>query len=208
MKLEENLSSLQWEKVQELGKYIPTFKRMSLSRKRALGEIHEPIEKYRDSFRLLIHGDGEITDRMNTLLTDERYSLYGFGESAIGDLIGHLFPDQYCLYNQRDKVAVENVLQLQPKYARGDSYVDKFIKFQQCLKENDVINRYISIVDRQTELPMFLELDRFFDFVSRHDGKSEAVSEQTSKELGLEELAPQEVPITPVEEILSSLRRG
>lgn len=167
----ENLETLEWEKIQELGNHINAF-RMNLARKRALGNINEPIEKYRNSFLYLLYGEGEIEDRIDGFISSDDYKLFGFGHSVVSELIGNVFPDEYCFYNQRDKVAVENVLLLDPKYARGDSYGVKFMKFQQSLVDHDVWQHYLDIVGRKTELPIYLEIDQFLSFLFEQFGKA------------------------------------
>lgn len=118
-----------------------------------------------------------MKERIDRFLTDENYKLFGFGGSVVSELIGNLFPEEYCFYNQRDKVAVENILGLEPKYSSGDSYASRFLKFQECLKENQVIEKYLEIVGKQTDLPIYYEIDQFFSFLFENIGKRETVPE-------------------------------
>jgi 5-methylcytosine-specific restriction enzyme B len=178
-KSKQNLENLQWETVQGLGNHINAF-RMGLARKRALGNINDPIEKYRSSFLFLVSGEGELEDRIYSFLSSEEYKLFGFGDSVVSELIGNFFPEQYCFYNQRDKVAVENVLMLNPQYTRGDTYADKFMKFQHCLAEHDIVSHYLEIVGRKTELPIYLELDQFFSFLFEQYGKAKDEATEAS----------------------------
>ncbi|MDA6082814.1 hypothetical protein OSJ97_25065, partial [Escherichia coli] len=87
----------------------------------------------------------------------EDYKLFGFGYSVVSELIGNIFPEEFCFYNQRDRVAAENILELAPGYARGDTFGEKFIKFQECLKENRIVEKYLEVVGTQTTLPIFYE---------------------------------------------------
>ncbi|USK68587.1 AAA family ATPase [Peribacillus asahii] len=173
----EKLKTLEWEEIQELGEHINAF-RMALAKKRALGNMNAPIEHYRNSFEYLICGKESIEERMDRFISDEKYKLFGFGESVVSELIGNLFPEEYCFYNQRDKVAVENILGLVPKYSRGDSYATRFLKFQECLKQNDCVEKYLEIVGKQTDLPIYYEIDQFFSFLFEAFGKTENVIEE------------------------------
>lgn len=172
-KKREYLESLEWENVQELGEHINAFN-MPLAKKRALGYMNAPIEQYRKSFLYLVYGEDPIEVRINEFLTNDEFKLFGFGESVISELIGNIFPEQYCFYNQRDKVAVENVLGLKPNYARGDTFAIKFMKFQDCLRENKIIQKYQRIIGKQTDLPIFYEIDQFFSYLFESFSKKAA----------------------------------
>ncbi|MCM3491174.1 EVE domain-containing protein [Alkalihalophilus marmarensis] len=180
-KQKEFLEKMEWQDIQRLGLHINAF-RMALARKRALGNINGTIDRYRNSFLYLIHGEEPIKDRIQQFLTSDTYKLFGFGESVVSELLGNIFPESFCFYNQRDKVAVENVLKLKPDYRRGDRFSDKFMKFQQCLEENNVVDKYLSIVGRQTELPIYIELDQFFSYLfeefSKEDPEDELAEQQ------------------------------
>ena len=171
-KKREYIAILEWPNIQELGDHVNSF-RMPLARKRALGFMNAPIEQYRASFDYLIHGDDQIKYRMNQFLTNDSYKLFGFGASVLSELIGSFFPDEYCFYNQRDKVAVENILGISPDYGRGDVFADKFMKFQMSLKENNIKEKYLKIVGRQTQLPIYYEIDQFFSYLFERFSKKE-----------------------------------
>lgn len=166
------LKQMQWEDIQELGNHINAFVTMPLAKKRALGNPNASIEKYRESFIYLIYGEEPLQVRIDRFLQDEKYKLFGLGESFVSEFIGNIFPDQYCFYNQRDKVAVENVLELDPKYERRDTIGEKFIKFQNCLEDNEVLKTYLEIVGKQTNLPHYLEIDQFFSYLYETFGKT------------------------------------
>ncbi|ETI69449.1 AAA family ATPase [Neobacillus vireti] len=177
-KEKENLEKVEWEEIQELGEHINAF-RMPLAKKRALGNMNASIEHYRNSFDYLIYGTAPIVERIDHFISDEKYKLFGFGTSVVSELIGNLFPEDYCFYNQRDKVAVENILGLVPKYARGDTYGERLLKFQNCLKENELVQKYVEIVGKQTSLPIYYEVDQFFSFLFETFGKKENLPEDT-----------------------------
>jgi 5-methylcytosine-specific restriction enzyme B len=176
-KKKENLETMEWEDVQKLGENINAF-RMALARKRALGYPNGTIEKYRNSFIYLIYGEDPFEVRINKFLHDPEYSLFGFGDAALSEIIGNLFPEKFCFYNQRDKVAVENILGLVPEFGRGNQFADRFIKFHRCLEKNKIVERYLAIVGKKTDLPIYYEIDQFFSFLyERFNKGNEAESD-------------------------------
>ncbi|MDM5360412.1 AAA family ATPase [Peribacillus sp. ACCC06369] len=176
-KKQENIQAMEWKDIQELGNHINAF-RMPLAKKRALGNMNAPIDHYRKSFEYLIYGNDSIKDRIDRFLSDGEYKLFGFGTSVISELIGNLFSEEYCFYNQRDKVAAENILELTPNYSRGDSFATKLLKFQICMQENKIVDTYLEIVGKRTNLPIFYEIDQFFSFLFEKYGKIEYQTEE------------------------------
>ncbi|MBP1947127.1 AAA family ATPase [Virgibacillus litoralis] len=164
------LESMEWENVQELGNHINAF-RMALARKRALGEMNAPIEKYRKSFTYLIHGEAPLRERIDRFLTEEQFKLFGFGQSVVSEMLGNIFPEENCFYNQRDKVAVENVLEIVPNYTRGDTYGERFMKFQESIKREGIAEKYKDIVGKRTNLPIYFEIDQFLSFLYENFSK-------------------------------------
>lgn len=164
------LERMEWEDVQQVGDHINALL-MPLARQRALGEMNASIEQYRKSFTYLIHGNDPINERIDKFLTDKQYKLFGLGQSVVSEIIGIVFPEDYCLYNQQDKVAVENVLKINPKYVRGDSHGDKFLKFQQAIKAENVVKKYEEIIGGLTDLPILLEIDQFFSYLYNNFSK-------------------------------------
>lgn len=170
-KQRENLKTLEWEGIQELGEYINA-SRLGLVE---LGNTNAPIEKYQNSLEYLIYGNEPINERIDRFISDEKHKFLGFGDIVKSELIGNLFPEEYCFYNQRDKVAVENILELVPNYSRGDSYGTRFMKFQECLKQNEIVDKYLEIVGKQTGLPIYYEIDQFFNFLFESFGKTDKI---------------------------------
>lgn len=164
------IEKMEWEDIQEIGKHINALT-MGIAKHRAFGEMNAPIKQYRDTFLYLIHGDDPINERIDNFLTNKQYKLFGIGESAVSEIMGNVFPDDYCFYNQQDKVAVENVLQISPGYERGDTYGDKFLKFQQVIKKAHIVEKYEEIVGKLTDLPVLLEIDQFFSYLFQNFSK-------------------------------------
>ncbi|GFR36681.1 AAA family ATPase [Thermobrachium celere] len=180
----ENLQKMEWEDIQRIGDCINAF-RMPLAKKRALGNPNAPIEKYRNSFIYLIYGEDPIEEKIDKLLNDNNYSLFGFGESAIGELVGNIFPDEYCIYNQRDKVALENVLKVIPEYSKNDSYAIKYMKFNEAIKKNEIKEKYLKIVGNRTKLPIYYEIDQFFSYL--YEKFAKVREEENEDELYIQE---------------------
>ncbi|NMH68033.1 EVE domain-containing protein [Bacillus sp. RO3] len=158
------IKSMEWEDFQKIGDHVNAF-RMAIARSRALGKLNAPLEKYRESFHYLVHGQDPIEVRMDRFLNHPDYKLFGIGANALTEIVGNIFPEEFCFYNQRDRVAVENVLGIDPQYKRGDSFSQKAMKFQNALRENEIASKYEMIVGRQTGLPINYEVDQFFSFV-------------------------------------------
>lgn len=158
------IKNMEWEDFQKIGDHVNAY-RMAIARSRAFGKMNASLEQYRKSFYYLVHGDGPIEVRMDNFLNDPEYKLFGIGENALSEMIGNIFPEEFCFYNQRDRVAVENVLEIDPQYSRGDTFSKKLVKFQNTLKKYEIANKYKSIVGRQTDLPIYYEVDQFFSFI-------------------------------------------
>lgn len=164
-KTKEFLENIEWEDIQELGNHINAFNSLALAKGRALGKPNHPIDHYRDSFMYLIYGDGSLKERIDGFRWNEKYKLFGFGESVISEIIGNLFPEELCLANQRDIFALEKILKVCVEYARGDSFGEKYIKFNDAIKSNDISKLYLDIVGKKTDLPLNYEIDQFFSYL-------------------------------------------
>lgn len=160
----EFIKNMEWEDFQKIGEHVNAF-RMAIARSRAFGRMNAPLEKYRESFYYLVHGEDPIEVRMERFLNDPDYKLFGIGANALSEMIGNIFPEEFCFYNQRDRVAVENVLEIDPQYRRGDTFSKKLLKFQHAIKKHKIAERYETIVGRITELPINFEVDQFFSFI-------------------------------------------
>lgn len=178
-KTKENLDNLEWEDIQLIGNHINSL-RMALARKRALGKPNEPIEKYRKSFKYLFYGEGSFKDKINNFLYNDDYKLFGLKESVVTEILGNVFPDKVCFFNSRDREALEKILEIDLGRERGDNFGEVYDKFQKAIKDNHIVEKYLNIVGKITELPIYLELDQFFSYIY----------EKYSKYLKLEEVAP------------------
>ena len=167
----ENLEKMQWEDIQKVGEHINGFANNALARKRAFGYPNEAIEKYKKSFIYLLHGEGVIEKKMDNFLYNEEYKLFGIADSALSEIVGNCYPEEVCFYNRVDKDAVEVILGLSYESKRGEKFPQRFIKFNNLIKEYNFVERYGEIVGWRTNLPHNIELDQFFYFLVEHYGK-------------------------------------
>ena len=181
-KAEENLENLKWEDIQLLGEHINSL-RMALARKRALGKPNAPIEKYRESFKYLFYSKDSFKEKINNFLYNNEYKLFGLGDSVVSEVVGNVFPEEVCFFNSRDKDAVEKILEIDLGHKRGDNFGEKYEKFQKALKDNDIVGKYLAIVGKKTELPIYLELDQFFSYVYEKYSKYFKIEEEEAIEV-------------------------
>jgi 5-methylcytosine-specific restriction protein B len=158
----ENLQQAEWSDFQKIGQHLNCFRSMPLARSNALGRPNHPIERYRASFLFLAEGAGPLNERIRKFHYDEQYRLEFFGDSAISELVGYIFPDEFIFYNTRDEFAVE-FLEIDPNFASGDDVVERLVKISGATRA--VAAGYERIVGRQTDLPVNLELDQFFSWL-------------------------------------------
>jgi len=162
----ENLERAEWKDFQRIGDHLNCFRGMRIAKGNALGRPNHPIERYRNSFIYLVHGEDPLEERVRKFQGDEAYSLKYFGHSAVSELVGYLFPEVFVFYNARDEFAVE-FLGIKPQFSRGEDFVQRLLKVADAAKP--VATHYERIVGRQTELPLNLELDQFFSWLYQNE---------------------------------------
>ncbi len=179
--LPNKLASYEWEDFQKIGDHLHCFQSVALARGNALGKPNHPIERYRSSFLYLLEGDDKIPERINKFVSDPEYSLYGFGESATSEICAYLFPDKVFMRNHRDKWAAKG-FGLQPEYPRGTTFGDKLILF--CLAMEPLVNDYLKIVGKRTDLDVNLEVDQFISYLyeAKHDEEKMLVEDSIEYE--------------------------
>ena len=158
----ENLEKAEWTDIQRIGEHLHCFQSMALAKARALGKPNHSIEHYRKSFIYLAHGPGQPTERIRQFCDDSEYCLLGFGKSAVSELVGYLFPEQFMFVNARDQFAAE-LLGINIEKQSGEDLVGELEAFSKATRP--VAKLYEEIVGRQTELPLNLEVDQFFSWL-------------------------------------------
>src|SRR5438128_1630332 len=133
---------------------------MALARAKALGNPNHPIEHYRRSLLYVAHGPGEPAERIRRFYGDDEFRLNYFGKSAVSEIAGYLFPEQFLFANSRDKFAID-FLEIAVE-RRPSDFVAELEALH--LATRPTANSYLEIVGKQTELPLNLELDQFFSW--------------------------------------------
>ncbi|MFC1493329.1 AAA family ATPase, partial [candidate division KSB1 bacterium] len=158
----DNLEKAKWKDFQQIGKHIHAFGSHALARKNAFGKPNHSIAHYRKSFHYLIYGDDKLESRIHNFIYSKDYMLSYVGESTLGEILGNVFAGQFVLYNKRDDFALK-FLNIDPSFAKGDLFPQKFIKFNKAIKP--VIVAYKKIVGQKTKAPINLEVDQFFSYL-------------------------------------------
>lgn len=158
----ENLAKCEWTDIQEIGDHIHSFNSMAIAKKNALGNPNHPIEHYRKSFMYLAHGDGTPAERIRRFCEDEQYRLKYFGDSAVSELVGYVFPADFMFVNARDQFAADflGIELLTPSSGDLIGELESFAKATRPVAE-----QYGAIVGKRTALPLNLELDQFFSWI-------------------------------------------
>jgi 5-methylcytosine-specific restriction protein B len=170
---QDNIKRLEWKDIQVLGDNIHAFKAMAIAKGNALGNPNMPIEDYRNNFEYLAYGKDRIDIKIDSILSGEHKIKY-FGESVITEIIGYVFSDEYVMFNQRDKVAVE-FLGIDLGFSRGDTPGKKFLKYNNAVKP--IIEKYSQIVGRKTPTSLLLEVDQFFSWLYENKIEKERLGE-------------------------------
>ncbi len=179
----ENLNKAEWKDFQNLGAHIHAFNSNALAKANAFGRENYPIEDYRKSFDYLAYGEGDALERMHQFMHDNiKYTSKYLGESAMSEIVGQLFPENYVFMNTRDIEALK-ILEIQPDYSRGDAFAMRFKKFNEALAP--VIKEYSRIVGQQTQVPIGLEVDQFLSWVYENKNTSEDVGGRDTEKMPL-----------------------
>lgn len=159
----ENLSKAEWSDFQEMRHNIHALNNNAMAGANAFGKQNYKLEKYRESFIYLAHGDGDILERARNFYSDNtKYASKYIGRSSLSEILAQLEPTRFVLMNARDISAVE-LFNINFNYQRGDDFIEKFRKFNEMLKP--VVQSYEEIVKNKTGLPIGLVVDQFLSWV-------------------------------------------
>lgn len=162
----DNLQTASWEDFQNMGDNLHCFNSMPLAKKKALGKPNRDIEQYRRAFEYIIRGKEPINERIDKIREiDSEYKLWNFGSAALSELIGWALPETYVFYNKRDIESL-NFLGIDPGFERGDTFGNKFLKYNNTLEP--ILKKYEEIVGRRTNTTICLEVDQFFSWLYEH----------------------------------------
>jgi len=112
------------------------------------------IEKIRTELKNLLYGDGDIASRYDGLTS----RLHGFGVSSISEILHTVFPEKYCLWNDKPKTVIP--------FLGLDILPGKFFKYQitegseyaQCVEELAKMKEEL----KEYGVKDFIDLDMFF----------------------------------------------
>ncbi|WP_257309753.1 AAA family ATPase [Geothrix fuzhouensis] len=159
----ENLQKAEWPNFQELADQLHSFNSVKLAKTRAFGQPNYPIEKYRESFEFLAHGQGSVEDRMRAFMGDkEAYASKFIGPSAVSELIGQLFPEKFLFMNQRDTDAAK-YLGIYPIFPKGADFPQRFTAFNVAMVP--LFEEYQRVVGIRIGAPIGLEVDQFLSWI-------------------------------------------
>jgi len=163
--VKEKLEKYEWEDFQTMRPHIHAFTSLEIAGENALGDklkhqMEHPIEHYRKSFLYLRFGNEPIIERIDNFTKSKKYKLKFFGKSAISEIVGNVFADQFFMMNKKDEFALD-YFEIDPGYKRGDTFAQKMRKFTNALEP--VVKDYEEIVGRRLKkIPVRLEVDQFF----------------------------------------------
>ncbi|MEP0547495.1 MAG: AAA family ATPase [Rhodothermales bacterium] len=168
----DHLSSLEWEDTQEVGRHLHSMQSMALARGNAFGRPNHEIEHYRRAFEYFARGEGPLAVRLDRLRTDEEVRLKYLGESALGEMAGQYFADEYSLFNERSRWALD-FLGISHDESAGQSFGARFVAFSEAVAT--LIPLYRDVVGQRTDWPIRLEVDQFLSWVYETYRESEDV---------------------------------
>ncbi|CAG9621614.1 hypothetical protein [Sutcliffiella rhizosphaerae] len=185
---EEHLTTMNWKEVQAIGDQLNAFQ-FPFAKERALGKQREPLEKYRNSFLFLTKGEGAISDRIQLFYANTQFKLIGFGHQAIGEMMHNIFPTYFCRLTSFESLAVEILYGEDPKQMLSIGM--KIQYYQDLIEKSYLPEKYLEIVGRRTELPIYYEVSCFlYYFYKVHiENKLEQFSEKEDSQYWLYELA-------------------
>ncbi|MFE7062675.1 AAA family ATPase [Sutcliffiella sp. NPDC057660] len=160
--IKEFLETLRLEEIEKLKDFLPAFQ---LPYYHEMALFHNPIERYRASLLYLIFGEDSLEQRMEALITNDRYKLKWFGANAICDLISHIFPETYCSFSPNRLKTMELIQEMYDKEEEEESFAKNFMSYQYTISHSGLLEKYKDIVGGQTGLPLLYEVGCFLDFV-------------------------------------------
>ena len=168
----EKLTTATWDDFQEFSNHIHAFTSMAIAKERAFGKPNHPIQFYREALLYLVYGEDPIEERIRNFTTSPKYRIKFVGPSVISEIVGWAFADQFVMYNDRDRFAVE-FLGIDIPSAPGDDFAAQFVKYNQAIRP--LLTAYEMTVGRRTKFPIALEVDQFFSFLYEEYHKAQVL---------------------------------
>ena len=161
----EKLENANWENFQEMGNYIHSFNSMALAKKRALGKPNVDISHYKKVLKYLLYSPDDLDLRIKNFLNNKEYDLPYFSLSSKSELIAQAFPDEYSMYNFRNKFGLKLLGIDKKEYKTSDPYTT-YKNYAKIVL--DIRSEYLNDVGHKSALPINLELDQFFSYLYEH----------------------------------------
>lgn len=170
----DHVAALEWEDVQKVGDHLHALGSNALARANAFGRRNHDIERYRHTFEYFARGEAPLHERLDRVLTDDDFKLYGIGKSSLGEIAGQLFASDYSLVNERSRWAL-HFLGIPIGYV-GRSFGREFVAFGEAVAP--LVPLYREIVGECTDWPIRLEVDQFLSWLyETHREGAEAEAE-------------------------------
>lgn len=118
------------------------------------------LEKIKEELKKLLYGGDDIVIRFDNFMDH----IKGFGISSISEILNFVFPEKYCLWNNKPITVLP--------YLKLDNLLpNKFFKYniktgseyKQCIDALDIIR--IELIENGFENPNFMDLDCFFWYI-------------------------------------------
>ncbi|UAL49379.1 hypothetical protein K7887_10800 [Sutcliffiella horikoshii] len=160
---EENLATMNWEHFEAIGEQLPAFQ-MPLLKEQAFGRQKASMDRYRQFFVDLLFGERSIENRLDNFYSSPDNRLPGFGQKSMGELLHYLLPNYYCTFTNQELYAIEHLYDeatnIKEKYSIGS----RIYHYQKLINQSYLIEKYLTIVGRKTDLPIYYEISCFLRF--------------------------------------------
>lgn len=123
------------------------------------------LERIKRELKLLLYGSEEPNGRELSLRYDAfRENIKGFGPSSISEILHFVFPEKYCLWNEKPKTVLPFLgLNLLPeKFFK--SQIGTGDEYQQCVNALEVVKNELN----SHGIRDFIDLDIFFWYIYKY----------------------------------------
>ncbi len=155
------LTQANWEDLQQLGSFLPTFMSHKMVRMRALKEPLHPIHHYREELIHLIYDENSLAERIDRFVQKVKY----FNLTITSELLSSIFPNDLVSYNAQHLKAIDWLIH-DNSLLPGDSTPGKsLLAFQEMVQP--VVSAYtVEFGDKsQTHTSVLWEIQYFLQFV-------------------------------------------
>jgi hypothetical protein len=112
------------------------------------------FEKIRAELKKLLYGKGSISERYNEL----KSNIKGFGSSSLSEILHFVFPDRYCLWNDKPKTVLPalDLHVLPDRYFKYQIHTGE--EYSECIRVLELIKHELS----EFGIKDFIDLDLMF----------------------------------------------